>query len=323
MMTLRIILCFIGLLTLNNTIACLNGDTKELKDGWTLFQDDDKTSDIPTGHRFYNFDKLDEEVLRLDSLYKLTKDVDYYSDKGLVLILLKRYDEAIKIYLEIERLFPNRYSTASNLGTTYELIGENELALKWIKKSLSIDKKSHDSSEWIHVKILEVKLKGETHINSQNLLGFDFGNVNEVKDLGLSKKELNEKAVAIRYQLQERMSFIKPKDKIVSLLLLNLGTIYYVQKRYFESLKVLESSFDYAELKIEKDVIENRKFWVFYELENDYKNLLAKNNLKNKQTEQLNMFPNSWTVLIILASIILGLVVFIIKLLYFRKTNYR
>ena len=87
-------------------------------------------------------------------------DLDYLSDKGFVLIISGRYSEAIDLYLQIEKLEPNRYSTASNIGTAYEMIGENEKALHWIKRAVAIDPASHDNSEWIHVNILEAKIHG-------------------------------------------------------------------------------------------------------------------------------------------------------------------
>jgi tetratricopeptide (TPR) repeat protein len=65
-----------------------------------------------------------------------------------IMILLKKYDEAIKLYLEIEKIQPNGYSTASNIGTAYELIGQNKNALRWINKSVEL-KVTQDESKLI------------------------------------------------------------------------------------------------------------------------------------------------------------------------------
>ena len=49
------------------------------------------------------------------------------------------------------------YAVASNLGTTYELLGDNVKALEWIKKGLERNPKAHGGTEWVHVKNLEAK----------------------------------------------------------------------------------------------------------------------------------------------------------------------
>lgn len=56
----------------------------------------------PFGHEFNHIEDFERGIIKLDSLYKATKDLDYLSDKGLLLILLKKYDKAINLYLEIE-----------------------------------------------------------------------------------------------------------------------------------------------------------------------------------------------------------------------------
>ena len=99
--------------------GCINGETKVLKNG--LFIYEDHYGSIPFGHKFnrFNFEKVKKE---LDSLYKKTNDLDYLSDIGYVLIIEGKYTEALNLYLEIEKKSPNRYSTASNIGTIYDLL---------------------------------------------------------------------------------------------------------------------------------------------------------------------------------------------------------
>jgi len=212
----------------HESIACLNGESKILKDGTLLYVDED--SNVPKGHEFFT-GRFEKTLVKLDSLYNESKELDYLSDKGLLLILLKRYDEAINLYLEIEKIDANRYSTASNLGTAYELIGENEKALNWIRKSVEIDPKSHDNSEWIHVNILEAKVKGEEFITTQFLLNTDFG-LDTIPKSNMTKEELQNLSKSLYYQLNERISFIKPKNKIVAHLLFDLGNIAFLLENY-------------------------------------------------------------------------------------------
>lgn len=211
-------LTFIYLL---KSFACLNGETTVLKDGTFLYMD--RREKVPYGHtNMFDARKLNETLKKIDNLYKTTKDLDYLSDKGLILILFKKYNEAIKLYLEIEKQEPNRYSTASNIGTAYELAGQNENALKWIKRAVEIDPTSHDNSEWLHVKILEAKIKGEQYYNSDFLLNLRFGSGDEPIS-GLKDSALQKLHDALYYQLNERVSFIKTKDDLIAELLFDLG----------------------------------------------------------------------------------------------------
>ncbi|MBZ4036313.1 hypothetical protein K6T82_16185 [Flavobacterium sp. 17A] len=201
--------------------ACLNGETKILKNGAYAYEDYDGIN--PQGHNFFKGD-FPELIVELDSLYKKTKDLDYLSDKGYLLIVLGKYDEALKLYLNIEKIKPNRYSTTSNLGTLYELMGENQKAYEWIKKSIAINPKSHEGSEWLHLKILEAKIKNLENVSGPFLINTNFGTAREPKTK-LSKEEIDKLAQSVYFQVNERMSFIEPKDKIISILLFELGNL--------------------------------------------------------------------------------------------------
>jgi hypothetical protein len=217
--------------SLNMGYACLNGQILRLNDGTFLFVDKDIR--VPHGHRF-NFKKFDQALIRLDSLYKTSNNLDYLSDKGIILIILKKYDQAIQLYLNIEKIQPNRYSTASNIGTAYELVGQNENALKWIEKAIEINPESHDNSEWLHAKILEAKINGEEFYTTNFLLNTDFGSELTPKTT-LSKHHLLKLSDVLFFQLNERMSFIKPKDKIVAQLLFDLGNTKFLLGHYFDA----------------------------------------------------------------------------------------
>lgn len=224
------------------TFACLNGETKTLKNGVMVYVDFQGL--VPHGHRFYieNFTKL---ISELDRLYKKTNNIDYLSDKGYVLIVQGKYQEALKLYLEIEKIRPNRYSTASNLGTLYELMGENQKAYEWIKKSIEINPESHNGSEWLHLKILEAKIKNLTDVSGQFLINTTFGNTG-VPKTKLSKNEIDELAKTVYYQVNERMSFIKPKDKIISILLFELGNLVELKGEHENALQIYRSARTYG-----------------------------------------------------------------------------
>lgn len=235
-------LLFIIIFTIN-AFACLNGETKTLKDGTLLYEDYDGS--VPYGHNIYINEDLKKALINLENLYNKTKDVDYISDKGLVLILLGNYDEAIQLYENLEKTNPNRYSTASNLGTAYELKGDNHNALKWIKKAVEINPQSHENSEWIHVKILEAKINGTKNINSKSLLNVDFGS-DLIPQSVTTKEELQNLYDQIYFQLNERVTFVKPKEKIVAQLYFDLGNIAFLLKQYQNAIGNYNQAIEYG-----------------------------------------------------------------------------
>lgn len=238
---------FISILTVFlfvDSNACLNGETKILKDG-TEIAVDYQGNIVPRGHVFFGEANYSGLLNKLDSLWKLRNDIDYLSDYGVVLILQKNYQKAKSIYLEIEKIKPNRYSTASNLGTVYELLGENQNAIKWIQKSIQIDPKSHKSSEWLHVKILEAKIKGESYITSDFLLNTNFG-TKKYPTSNLTNGELLLLRNALYYQLNERVSFIEPKDKIIAELLFELGNISTLTGARSDALIIYGQAIEYG-----------------------------------------------------------------------------
>lgn len=242
--------------------ACLNGDTKVLKNGVQVYVDYEGI--VPHGHEFFteDFPKL---IIELDKLYKETNDIDYLSDKGYLLILEGKYQEALKLYLEIEKIKPNRYSTASNLGTLYELMGENQKAYEWIKKSIRLNPESHKGSEWLHLRILETKVTKIENITGQFFINESFGE-EAIPKTKLSKKELEDLEKALYYQLNERITFIKPKDKVISILLFELGNIAIINKDYLSASQIYELSkkYGFQEELINKRIILCYEKWLHY-----------------------------------------------------------
>ena len=226
------------------SFACLNWEIKTLKNKVEIYRD--RTYQyIPDGHDFKIKD-FPSIILDLENGYKRTNDVDYLSDKGYILIVQGKYDEALKLYLEIEKIKPNRYSTASNLGTLYELMGENQKSYNWIKKAIEINPKSHDESEWLHLKILEANIKELKNPTGVHFINTNFGS-EIIPKTNLGDEELSKLKDGLYYQLNERISFIKPENKIISVLLFELGNIAMIENYDPESAsKVYELSKKYG-----------------------------------------------------------------------------
>jgi tetratricopeptide (TPR) repeat protein len=305
----RKFLIFLFCISSLTTYACINGETKTLANGFLVYEDDEGI--IPKGHNFYIYD-IEELKHELDSLYRTTNKVEYLSDIGYVLIIEGKLNEALKLYLELEKKHPNRYSTASNIGTIYELLGENKKALEWINKAIRINPNSHNSSEWLHSKILEAKIKGSDFYNSNFLINVDFGLYNFPISI-LSESKLNNLENSIYYQLNERISFIKNQDSIIANLLFELGNIAMLKKQFFEADQIFKMAKEYG---FSNNIIDIRLSYIEGFINSKNELSLNTNNFSATRIEKYNIEKTTLLILSIIA--FLGLLFYIFKL---KKAN--
>lgn len=152
------------------------------------------------------------------------------NNTAVALLHLGRIKEAIQILERLERDKPGLYFTAANLGTAYELNGENQKALDWIKEGINRNADAHNATEWLHVKILEAKLAIEKHpdwLKTNSVLGIDFSvGMTQATDHHGKKKSLQKVESALVYQLHERLEFIKPPEAVVADLLFDLSRVF-------------------------------------------------------------------------------------------------
>lgn len=236
-----------------NTYACIN-EYRTLLNGKVVMKEGDIL--IPSG-RFNDNNQpyLKDELYKAENRYKETGSIEDYSDWGALLVYNGNYTLAKSVFISIEAKEPGRYVTASNLGTVYELLGDNDSALYWIKKGYALNPESHQRSEWIHIKILEAKIKANNnpaYYLTHSILNLDFGN----DEIPANKN--NMLLDTVRYhlliQLNERMSFVKPKDMVVGQLLFDLGNICAITedvKSGYENFK-LAKMYGYENVLMEK-----------------------------------------------------------------------
>lgn len=144
--------------------------------------------------------------------------------------------EAVILLEQIETERPGLYATAANLGTAYELAGNNEKALEWIKKGIELNPDSHEGTEWLHVRILEAKLalkddpgwlEAHSIVDPTQKVGAEKLSATGNRGETLSPEQIKH---ALIYQLHERLQFVPPPDPIVGSLLLDLGELIFDEK---------------------------------------------------------------------------------------------
>jgi tetratricopeptide (TPR) repeat protein len=165
--------------------------------------------DYPPSNIFIHT-KYDIEDLRVTELKVLSAPASekykYISNYCATLIKLGRHRESIPILENLLKDRPYEYEMNANLAVAYELNGEIDKALIFLKKSISINPESHNESEWFHQRILEaaINLK-KTNTNPQTILVLHLQN-DTSKIIGLQ----------ISYQLKERIPLTKAPNNLLS-----------------------------------------------------------------------------------------------------------
>ncbi len=144
-------------------------------------------------------------------------------------LLSGNHDLAITLLQQLEAAHPDRYSTAANLGTAYELKDDLDSALKWIQEGIRRNPDSHHGSEWVHVEILKARIQlreNPRYLHDHRIIPIpDDLAENTTLSIGGHSYSPRQAYKAIFYQLQERMVFVKPPDPVVADLIFTLARI--------------------------------------------------------------------------------------------------
>lgn len=170
--------------------------------------------------------------------------------EGIQHVLDGEYRDALEIFQRIEAEHPGLYNTASNLGTTYELLGELDPAMRWIAEGMRRNEHSHAGTEWLHLAILKAKskleedpgfLSREPLISVPNPLTRDSMIVVDGKEYPAVHVHR-----ALEYQLHERVFFVRSQDPVVAELLFSFGQIEASLQTLESAVGLLEMARDYG-----------------------------------------------------------------------------
>lgn len=163
----------------------------------------------------FNNPLLERRLKKTALKIKKTKDFRLVSDYAVFLLKAGKGAEAVAIFEQLNIDYPNQYEILSNLGTAYEVIGQDEKALLFIKKAFALNADSHFGSEWIHIKVLETKL----------LLKQDPDYLLKTSVLKLTEIQKQDTLIRnqILLQVRERFPFIKGPNAIMASLLIDLA----------------------------------------------------------------------------------------------------
>jgi hypothetical protein len=192
-------------------------------------------------------------------------DADYRLRSDYASALIRRGDspKAVEILESIERTNPGEYRVAANLGTAYELSGDLVKAHQWISEGIRRNPRSHDGTEWLHLRILEARqalAKDPKWLSTHSVTGLDFGKDAEPrKPERWPKDSGNAEGViaALTYQLRERMAFVPAPDPLVGSLIADLAVMLLLFRSPDVAVPVFDLALTYRPLK--PDQVTSRK----------------------------------------------------------------
>jgi tetratricopeptide (TPR) repeat protein len=198
----KLLILFLTLSSLRSN-ACLNYYVVD-SSGHRNMHDDYPPSNIFI-HAKYDIEDLKTTESKIFSA-PTSEKYKYISNYCASMIQLGRYREAIPILENLLKDKPNEYEINTNLAVAYELNEQIDKALYFLKKSISISPKSHNESEWFHLRILESAIT----LRDKNLAPQD------ISVLRIENERSGKTGVQISYQLKERIPLTKSTNNLLS-----------------------------------------------------------------------------------------------------------
>jgi hypothetical protein len=155
-------------------------------------------------------------------------------EKSDALLQAGKIADAIALLEATDKKIPDDALVAAALGSAYELKGDLDAALTWIREGIKRDAGVHHASEWLHARILEAKLavaKDPAWFQKNSVLGLDFGRGDvpvapEILPIEQGRiKGADQLLEQIGYQLAERTRTTKPPAPVIADLYASAGDL--------------------------------------------------------------------------------------------------
>jgi len=164
------------------------------------------------------------------------------------LIKLGRCNDALNILKKLYIGHNNEYQISSNLAVAFELTGQLDSALYYMKQSLRINPDSHEKTEWFHVKYLEAAIKE----NDGKL------DLNQLRIWDISLDTSVKVGYAISHQLKERIPLTSSPNKLLSKVIEEAGDYYRKNISINWSIKLYAIAHGYSNNSMTKENIMNK-----------------------------------------------------------------
>jgi tetratricopeptide (TPR) repeat protein len=212
----KVLFLFVLMFNISASYACLNYYYSIDNEGH--FHDGEELDLRRAFNTNFNTVLLEKRLKKLEAQLKTDKDYKLLSDYAVLLLKAGKTAIALDILEQLSLKHPNDYQIAANLGTAYELSGNNEKALEYIKRGIELNADSHGGSEWVHVKLLEAKL-----MLAENPAYLDSMTVLNLTDQQKQDEQVRDQ---LMIQIRERFPFCKGPDPIMASLMMDLGDCF-------------------------------------------------------------------------------------------------
>jgi len=234
---------------LNKASACLNEYGRNLQ-GKMVYT---KWFTISEKAKHHNLKKI-KKGLSI-ALEKLDGDSTFYqewSNISVYYMKLGKVDTALKILQPLIKKHANEYKLIANIGTAYELSGKLDSALKYINLGYQINPKSHYGSEWIHIKILEAKIKHKQQ--PERLIS------NSILSAKLLKEKMNKNGLRrldeqIKTQILTRVPFTPSPNKVIQNILFSMGRLHHADGAYESAFLYYAYAYEFTNNQYRKNTI--------------------------------------------------------------------
>lgn len=282
----QLLILFLLLCSLQSN-ACLNYYVVD-SSGHRNMHDDYPPSNIFI-HSKYNIEYLKTTGSKIPSI-PAGEQYRYISNYCALMIQLGRYKEAIPILENLVKDKPGEYEINANLAVAYELDGQIDKALSFLTRSIAIDPKSHNESEWFHLRILESAIT----LRDKNLSPQD------ISVLRIENGTPNKTGVQISYQLKERIPLTKSTNNLLSKVI-EESADYYKGNISLEwaielyAIAIGYSSNDAVKLKLWDKINSSRQKLADFKdqgKEGSVSKYLLRSNWKKKINQRINEWTN-------------------------------
>lgn len=193
------------------------------------------------------------DVLLKKDEFKLLSDYAWYE------LRVGNKQRALLLLEQLYTLHPNEYNIVINLGTAYEVNGNNAKALELVRKAVDLNGSAHHKSEWIHIKILEQKLSIPADYKKIINLGItDFAKW-IINDQYVFPQAPDSLKVQLAFQLHQRISFTNPPDSIVAQLVLDFADIVAKHDGSVSAIPFYDYAAKYADRSSNETIAERKK----------------------------------------------------------------
>jgi tetratricopeptide (TPR) repeat protein len=228
----------------------------------------------------FNLELIASKLPTLEADFQKYHSAYMLSDYAVYLMKAGRVEESLTLLIELNKNLPNEYQIVANLGTAYELNGELDSALFYIKRGIEINPNAHEGSEWVHIKVLETKLN---QIENPDFLDF-----RSVLDLSPEQKRDSATRVQLELQIRERFPFSPGPDQIMASLMVDLADCYANSL----SIEYAKAFYNIAELYYGADSTKTTpKIYEMIELRKTYKDISASDAMVDGSNHKVTGVP--------------------------------